>query len=462
MQIRDDDPDHLNTALAVGDIGVWKLNTVSGQAWRNLQHDRLFGYAEHLPEWTLTQFLGHVVPADRDRVEKEYTEALDSGAPWQFDCRITRLDGEERWIRVSGKPDIDADGRIVELVGYVIDITDTKRTEARLRLMTAELNHRVRNMLGVLQSIMRLSAKKADTVAQLEAAYLGRLAALARTHDIFANYVGTAIPLVALIEGELLPHVGGRERFSINGSLRAAVEGRNAETVSLIMHELVTNAVKHGALSNETGTISIDLRAEPASGGIIVIDWQETGGPPVQAPLRTGFGTTLFSSVLSGAGSISIEYPPEGLRARIEITAAGAEQATPPESPAPVVHAQADLKGKRIMIVEDEALIAMSLEMTLMDEGAEVIGPFAVSELALAAVDDGLDAAVLDVQLGKHTTRDVAAELFDRKIPFLFTTGHSDWQNITLDFTSAPVLDKPVREADVVAALRRLLGRRGR
>ena len=125
--------ERLKQALEVGQLGSWGLNVKTGSAWRTLRHDRIFGYQQMLPEWTYRMFLDHVLPEDVKAVDDRFNEALRTQTEWNFECRIRRVDGVERWIWAQGLPRFDDQGELTEMVGLVQDITDRKKTENELR-----------------------------------------------------------------------------------------------------------------------------------------------------------------------------------------------------------------------------------------------------------------------------------------------------------------------------------------
>lgn len=176
--------DHLRLILNTAHIGIWELDLESGLAARNRHHDRIFGYGEGLAEWTYDKFIEHIVPEQREAIDRLQKDAIASGAEWAFNCAIIAADGERKWISAAGRPLAGPNGNPEKLIGHVIDISETKEREARLGLITEELNHRVRNMLSVIKSIVRLSSRKAETVNEFATALEGRVASLARSHSL--------------------------------------------------------------------------------------------------------------------------------------------------------------------------------------------------------------------------------------------------------------------------------------
>ncbi len=314
------DADHLRAVLAAGGIGLWELDLVTQEAWRNLGHDEIFGYSEMLPEWTYDAFMNHIVEEDRQKVDALYQDALKTQPEWSFECRINRADGELRWISATGKRLPKTATQNERLIGHVIDVTRIKRAEDRLRLMSSEQNHRVRNMLTVLQAMAKMTIRQSPDLDSFQRSFMGRIGALIRSHNVFTGEdTKVRVSLEQLIETELNVFVAP-ERVSIEGAGDLTVGGSTGEGMTLILHELLTNALKYGALSVDAGRVIIVVK--PLSGNRHCLTWRETGGPTVTPPARIGFGTKLLRSSLKGSSSEPvIEYPPEGLVCHIEFVA---------------------------------------------------------------------------------------------------------------------------------------------
>jgi PAS domain S-box-containing protein len=122
-----DSGERLQHALEAGELGLWGLDVITGKAWRTLQHDKIFGYNSLLPEWTYQMFLSHVLPEDRAMVDEKFGGAVSRGTEWNFECRIQRHDGQERWIWAQGKPKFDEKHAIVQMIGLVKDTTESKK-----------------------------------------------------------------------------------------------------------------------------------------------------------------------------------------------------------------------------------------------------------------------------------------------------------------------------------------------
>lgn len=311
--------EHLRLVLEVGGIGVWELDLASGKAWRTWQHDAIFGYApDELPEWTYELFLAHVVDADRERVSRLQNHAIEQGEPWEFECRIRRSDGTERWINAVGRPLVVGEGRIEKLIGHVIDITAVKQNESRLALVSGELKHRVRNMLALVRAMITLSSRRATSVEEFAKSLEGRVSALARSHILQISSENRHTDLVAIIEDEIAAFDELRERFDFTSHERPTLSGQRAESISLVIHELLTNSIKYGALSNEQGRIEVDISRD---GEAIVLDWREVGGPPLSQTVSPGFGSRMMTSMLGNGGKVDLDFRREGLSCRMTLFA---------------------------------------------------------------------------------------------------------------------------------------------
>ncbi|RVQ67832.1 PAS domain S-box protein [Croceicoccus ponticola] len=310
----DRSPDHLRLVLETSQIGIWELDIHSGKAVRNETHDRIFGYSEPLLEWTYDRFLEHVVDADRSRVDELQKSAIEENREWSFECQIRTAEDRIGWIKGAGRPLQDANGNVVRLIGHVIDISDLKQNEARLRLITDELNHRVRNMLALIKSMVRLSARGATDISSFTQALEDRVGALARSHQLLTGDYSASLKPSAILEAELSALSGFEDqvRMSVNGETHLAASA--GQGLALVFHELLTNATKHGALSNDVGHVEVVFEQDADA---VVIAWQERGGPPVDQERGSGFGSLLILNALAADGTVEQIFSPDGLECRI-------------------------------------------------------------------------------------------------------------------------------------------------
>jgi PAS domain S-box-containing protein len=212
----------------------------------------------------------------------------------------------------------DSSGKLVGAVNMLVDITERKRAEERQALLVRELHHRVKNMLATVQAIMGSTARTCATMEEFQQSFTGRIVALARTHSRLAEARRQAVSIRDLLCDELEPYDDGAwRRIRLQGptiDLPADV----AVPLAMAIHELTTNAVKHGALSVLGGSVEViwDLDAEADE---IRFDWLERDGPAVEPPTRRGFGSQLLQRVLTSQidARPTIDFDPEGVRIHI-------------------------------------------------------------------------------------------------------------------------------------------------
>ena len=199
------------------------------------------------------------------------------------------------------------------------EIAQRKSAEAQQQVLIAELHHRVKNTLAVVQSLVELSIRHSESFDTFRKSISGRIASLAKSHTLLVEGQWLSVGLRTMIEGELEAHEGGN-RISISGD-DVLLPSRIGVAVGMAMHELITNAVKYGALSVPEGRVNVSWTVVPkATGDILLLDWHERGGPAVLPPTKLGFGSLLLDRVLGPelSGKITTVFDPAGLTARIE------------------------------------------------------------------------------------------------------------------------------------------------
>jgi two-component sensor histidine kinase len=199
------------------------------------------------------------------------------------------------------------------------EIAQRKHAEQQQQVLIAELHHRVKNTLAVVQGLVQLSIRHTESLDAFRKSISGRIASLAKSHTLLVEGQWLSVGLRTMIEGELEAHEGGN-RISISGD-DVLLPSRIGVAVGMAMHELITNAVKHGALSAPEGRVNVSWTVVPKpTGDILLLDWFERGGPAVLPPTKLGFGSLLLDRVLGPElnGKITTVFEPAGLKARIE------------------------------------------------------------------------------------------------------------------------------------------------
>lgn len=326
-----------------------------------------------------------------------------------------------------------------------------KRAEETERLLIREVDHRAKNVLAVVQSLAQLTPF--EDKAQYVQALSGRIGSLARAHSLLSTGRWTGVDLHDLLRLELDPYGGeGGGQVVIDGP-PALIDAQAAQSLALVIHELATNASKYGALSRPLGRLNVSWTWD--TGDVLRLVWREDAGAPVAPPARRGFGSTLIESAVKQLGGrVELTWRPQGLKVRLDIlkgAQARAAESTPAYRPGLSVEDSPALRDQRVLVVEDEAVVAMELTRVLTAAGAKVVGPAGTIEEALHLLDDQpIDRALLDVNLGGRPITPVAKALARRQIPFVYLTGYQE-----PDVDDGPILRKPVATSALLGALAR-------
>ena len=378
-------------------------------------------------------------------------------------------------VRMQAAPWTEADREIAEtarstLVEIVLrhsELMADERSKAdiRQRMLNEELNHRVKNILAVIKSLVGHPVQEGRSLSDYVASLKGRIQALAVAHDQVVRGDGGGL-MIDLMSAELLPYRGSAAEVVLSGP-EIWLDSRAFSVMALVLHELSTNAAKYGSLSRVGG--HLDVRWSLTPEGNCEVIWREIGGPHVVPPTRNGFGTALIdrSVPYDLGGESRVDYLATGVVARFLLPAR--HLSTPsiqpsrnetagnplPAMPRPVVSADINL-----LLVEDQMLIAMDVESMLADHGITKVVTAASSADALRRLKDYTpDAAVLDINLGMSTSALVAEELMRRNIPFVFATGYGDRSMIPENCRDVPVLPKPYEADALIAAIQNLLAK---
>jgi PAS domain S-box-containing protein len=308
----------LRTRLAIeaGSIGVWEFEPATGALTWDDRVREMFGLAPGVPVDFETNLAG-IHPEDRARAAIAVEEALDPVGDGAYEIEFRTLgvaDGVVRWVAANGQA-VREDGEGVRLLGTLRDITEQKLAEAHQHLLTNELNHRVKNTLATVQALVSQTLRSATSPEQARRAVDDRLVVLGRAHDILTRTSWTAAPIFEVVAGATTPLTVGLHRVRAHGPARQLAP-KPALSLALALHELGVNAVKYGALSNDTGHVEISWSVEPGVGGSrFHLQWSEHGGPPVAPPTRRGFGSKLIQTALAAEfrGDVRLDFRPAGV-----------------------------------------------------------------------------------------------------------------------------------------------------
>jgi PAS domain S-box-containing protein len=435
-------------ALAAGQMGSWDWDMVRGEcAWDEGQC-RIFGVDPRAFTVTAESIRALVHPEDLERLEQALRRISVDAQSYQTEFRLRRPSGVLRWCIGTAAATLDAAGRVVRISGVTVDITERKLAEERQVLLAREVDHRARNALAVVQSIVRLT--RAGSIDHYVMAVEGRIRALSRAHMLLSRSRWEGADLRKLVEEELAPYrTGEAESVSAMGP-EIVLQPATAQALALALHELATNAAKYGALSTAAGKVRLswELNSEH-----LVMHWTETGGPLVEPPCSEGYGTRVICASIERqlGGHARFDWRPEGLHCALSLPRAAEKSPTLHVVSGTRAEVESDAStpttkvvAGRVLLVEDEALVAMMMRDILLELGLSVAGPFCTpAEAVAAARDDGVDAAILDVNLGGELIYPVADALAARGVPFVFVTGYGA-ESIDGRFAHVPILQKPI------------------
>ena len=257
-------------------------------------------------------------PDDADDIVRQIGSALVARESVTILGRYTSTDGEYHMLETHARPRHSANGEFLGMIGVNIDVSERHRADAQRELLLAELNHRVKNTLAVVQSLAHQTFRNVDA-SEAKAAFEGRLFALAAAHNLLtqSNWESAAVNDIA--RDSLQADGANAGRVHLAGP-RVLLAPRAALAVAMALHELCTNAVKYGALSNESGRVSLTWSVGAGDPPVLRLEWREEGGPPVQPPQRRGFGSILLERSLAHDldGKVTTDFRREGLVCVIE------------------------------------------------------------------------------------------------------------------------------------------------
>ena len=344
-----------------------------------------------------------------------------------------------------------------------------RESEELQKMLTGELSHRVKNMLATVQAIASQTLRHCDDPEDFVGKFGGRIQSMSRVHSQLSTneWKGTQLHDIVRDQMKLGPVDEGQ--ISASGP-QVHLDAASVPNMAMLLHELGTNSLKYGALSKTDGAVSI---VWAVNGGMLDIGWAEKGGPKVEAPIRRGFGTRLIEASVRGSGGSAkmlveadgvrwdIRFPlPADLSVSDKVAGPGVEERAVDagETARPVRAGARRLEGKRILVVEDEPLLAMDIAGQLEDAGAHVVGPAANASEALSLIEQyRCDAALLDANLDGHPVDAIAASLTRKGVPFVFVSGYGR-ESLPAAFHDAELLPKPFNASQLLEVAGKLAG----
>lgn len=463
-------------AFVVSDGAVQKVYTLEGadrpyrllveemqQGAATLQDDGAISYANRQLAETLGTDLSRLIGARlRDFVAVRDQAAFDTlltAAAGKLETALERGDGTWVQAHLAFNPMPAESGAAAAVL--VTDLTNEKHQE-HLKLLVDELSHRVKNTLASVQSIAQQTLRRTASPDHFVASFDGRIQALSRVHTMLSGTNWHGADLGALIHDQVRLGAVDESRLNASGP-RVILDAQLASHLAMVMHELGTNAIKYGALSGPSGRVDVRWEVDDET---VRLTWRESGGPTPKSNGR-GFGSSFIEQTMkSHQGSAEMKVEPDGVCWHLTFplgrlataprgTHAQAASAARARASA-TTNGKADpdiLKGKRVLVIEDETLVAMDVMDMLERAGAVPIGPVGRVDEAIAAIGaNEFDAGLVDGNLNGERVDAIAAALAARRIPFVFVTGY-DRSALPVAHQSAPLLSKPFSAGALLAIL---------
>lgn len=317
----------LQLALTGARMGTWEWNLKSDVLIGDVATRMLLGLGEG-EGLSVEIVAGRVHPDDLPGLNQELADIRHHGAgERQGEFRVVRPDGSTGWVAWKGIIALGASDDRRTMTGVTFDVTERRHLDEQRQLILGELNHRMRNMMALVSSVVNLSAREATSVDAYKDALQGRLGSIAETQSLLLKSGWNGATLIEQLLVELGPYrnVAGTNIVLCGPAI--TFEPAIGLSVGLVLHELATNAVKYGSLGVATGMVEVDWAMEGETADTrLVLKWKETGGPMVRPPTRRGFGTTLIEKLLgrSLGADVDLDYRPEGLLCRIILPLNGA------------------------------------------------------------------------------------------------------------------------------------------
>jgi PAS domain S-box-containing protein len=309
----------LQEALAAGEVIAFEYDLRTGLARHSGNAAKILGLG---PQQTLTvaEFLERIHPDDRARVEAHQGRLRVGSPAGTVAFRFIRPEGSEVWLEKTSRAEFDTTGRPTRLKGLTRDITRRKQSEKRQDLLSAELDHRVKNVLARVAAVVRHTQRRCGTTDEFVKAIEGRIQSIAAAHALLSQSRWSGVGLTDLIRHQLAPYTT-EANTAINGP-DVMLASAQTQAVAMAIHELATNAAKHGALSGTEGKVSVSWNCTGADrAAILAITWRELGGSPITAPVQFGYGLSLIRDLVPHelGGAVDLTFPRDGACCKIEI-----------------------------------------------------------------------------------------------------------------------------------------------
>ncbi len=312
----------LQEALTAGHVVAFTWDPATGLSQRSENASQVLGFdANADAPGRANDFLVRVHPEDRAGFAARIRRLCVDNPSYSTTFRFIRPDGHEVWLEETGKAEFDQSGRYLRVKGLTRDITDRKRAEERQRMLVRELDHRIKNVLASVVTVARRTREDSGSMDEFLQVFEGRIQSLANAHRLLNQNHWQGVSLADLVRKELAPCVG-MGSASVEGP-EVLLSPEATQSVAIVLHELVTNASKYGALATKDGRISVrwDWQREGEAARRLLLEWVESGGSAVVPPSQSGYGTEAIRRLIPYelGGAVDLAFDAAGLRCRIEL-----------------------------------------------------------------------------------------------------------------------------------------------
>jgi PAS domain S-box-containing protein len=308
----------LQEALKAGAVTAFEWNPRSGQSRRSENAAQILGL-DPLQPLSARQFLARIHADDHQSYVALVRHVCVDSPSYSATFRFIRPDGQQVWLEETARGEFDGAGRLVRLKGLTRDITRRKRSEERQTLLMSELDHRVKNVLARVAVVVMHTRQSNRTMDEFVKALDGRLQSMAAAHALLSQSRWCGVGLTDLIRRQLAPY-SSDANTTVSGP-DVMLTPPQTQALAMVIHELVTNAAKYGALSSPDGYVSVKWSLTGADKAALVITWRELGGPPVAAPVHWSYGSSLIRDLIPHEldGAVELTFSAEGTRCEIAI-----------------------------------------------------------------------------------------------------------------------------------------------
>jgi PAS domain S-box-containing protein len=309
----------LQEALTVGAVMAFEWDPRSGLSQRSENAAQILGFGPQQP-FTAAQFLARIHPDDRACFKALVHKVSVDSPCYSVTFRFIRPDGREVWLEETSKAEFDTAGRVVRLKGLTRDITRRKQAEERQDLLIAELDHRVKNVLARVAVVAMHTRQGSGTMDEFVRALGGRIQSMATAHSLLSQSRWHAVGLTDLIRHQLAPYTTDANTTICGPDVM--LTSAETQAVAMVIHELVTNAAKHGSLSSPNGSVSVSWdRTGTDAAAMLTIAWRELGGPPIAARVQSGYGSSLIRDLIPHelGGTVDLIFAADGACCKIAI-----------------------------------------------------------------------------------------------------------------------------------------------